>query len=152
MQGSCRLGPQYRLCCKPSSKHLEPFWPGEKDPEIITSMIMYIHSNITSLSSDKILALPKLKAFTENNSKVAQMVQFFFDKVKKQCGKRRKYWFPAFLISEGRQKLWLCGNGLKICDNTTDSVNSTYEPYSVKGRSSNVKSIEPFQPVHADMV
>ena len=45
---------------------------------------------------NKILALPKFRAFADGNFTMAQVVQFFPDRVENIVGKRRKCCFPAF--------------------------------------------------------
>ena len=43
---------------------------------------------------DKVLGLPKLKAFAGDISNVTQNIKLSYDR--KHCGKRRKCWLPAF--------------------------------------------------------
>ena len=65
-------------------------------------MVYHFHSSwydfyqlILLFTKWPILNLPNLKAFTDDNFRVAQMVQFFFDSLR-NCGKRRNCWFWAF--------------------------------------------------------
>ena len=50
---------------------------------------------LNSLPNNKIWDLTKLKAFADNLN-IEKMTISLFDKSRKQCGKRRKCWLPAF--------------------------------------------------------
>ena len=54
----------------------------------------------------KNLDLPKLKAFTDNNLKVAQMVQLFFDRVKKLWEKKKTFLKPSLRGSLKAKTAW----------------------------------------------
>ena len=46
--------------------------------------------------NDKLLDETKLRAFADDNSKVATITISLFDRIEKHSGKRRKCWLPAF--------------------------------------------------------
>ena len=50
---------------------------------------------VNPLPNNKILHLSKLKAFADDKISVSKF-EIYFWKNKKQCGKRRKCWLPAF--------------------------------------------------------
>ena len=61
---------------------------------------------VNPLPDDKILGLPKLKAFADDKLNVTQNIKVVFHRIEKHCGKRRKCWLPAFssfptMFSEG---------------------------------------------------
>ena len=51
---------------------------------------------MNSLPNNKILGLPKLKAFADDKINVTQKLKFALGRGRKHCGKRRKCWLPAF--------------------------------------------------------
>ena len=51
-------------------------------------------NKFNSLPHGKILDLPKLKAFADDNFKVAQIMQFCFDRVENIVGKRENAFSP----------------------------------------------------------
>ena len=52
-------------------------------------------SRLNCLPNNKILDWSKLKGFADDKVKVAE-VEICIEKGRKQCGKRRKCWLPAF--------------------------------------------------------
>ena len=82
------------------------------------------------LPHDKILDQTKLKAYSDDKLNVTKMIISIFDRVENNCGRRRNCLYKQFLLSHNvfkrflsqmRQKVSLCGNGLspkgfsKIC-------------------------------------
>ena len=53
---------------------------------------------MNSLPNDKIFDLPKLKAFLDDTFRVAEMVKYFFDRVKSIVGKGENAGFKHFLL------------------------------------------------------
>ena len=52
-----------------------------------------------SLPNDKNLDCPEVKTCADNKINVNEKLKFWFEKGRKQCGKRRKLcWLPVFLI------------------------------------------------------
>ena len=63
---------------------------------LVNSIFSFSHNiskgfSLKALPDDKILGLPKLKAFAEDKSNVTQNIS----QDRKHCGKRRKCWLPA---------------------------------------------------------
>ena len=75
------------------------------------------------LPNNKILDRSKLKAFADNKIKVAKIKIFVFDREENNVGKGENAGYQHFLLfqqcfskrllSQGREKLGLCGKGLK---------------------------------------
>ena len=57
---------------------------------------LYCSPMINALPDDKILALSKLKAFTDNRSYATQNIKFIFHNTENIVGKGEKCWLPAF--------------------------------------------------------
>ena len=62
---------------------------------------MYILSNVEQngnkpCPNDNIINVTKLKALADDKLNGAKMTISLFDRVKKNCGKRKKCWLPAF--------------------------------------------------------
>ena len=53
---------------------------------------------VKSLTDDKILALSKLKEFADNNLSVAQLVQFYYERVENMVGKGENVGYQRFLL------------------------------------------------------
>ena len=51
---------------------------------------------LNPLPDDKILGLPKLKAFADDKLDVTQDIKVVFQRIENIVGKRRKCWLPAF--------------------------------------------------------
>ena len=58
---------------------------------IILCMVLF-----NALPNNKFLDWSKLKAFADHKINLTEKQQIFFGIGRKHCGKRRKYWFPAF--------------------------------------------------------
>ena len=54
--------------------------------------------NVNSLPNDKILDVPKLKAFADDKTNVAQMMIYVFDRVKNIVGKGENAGYQHFLL------------------------------------------------------
>ena len=72
---------------------------------------------------NKILEPKKWKAFADGKLKVTKMIISVFDRVENIVKKRRTFLYKQFLLfpqcfqkafSQTRQKVSLCGNGLKV--------------------------------------
>ena len=61
-----------------------------------TSKGVIVWEWVNSLPNDKTLDVAKLKALADDELHVARMVNSRFDKSGKHCGKRTKFWLPAF--------------------------------------------------------
>ena len=79
-------------------------------------------TDIKLLPNDKILDWSKLKAFTDDKINVKKKMKCILRWVEKNCGKRRKCWFPAFspfptMFSKGfylRVIKMMCGKELTL--------------------------------------
>ena len=82
----------------------------------------FLTRGFNPLPDDKILVLPKLKAFADDKSSVTQNITVVFHRIKNTVGKVENAGYQHFLLfpqcfqkpfSPVCQKSSLCGNGLK---------------------------------------
>ena len=72
-----------------------------KESKLISNLSKFVvcryqHFQVNPLPNDKILDMFKLKALADDKIKVTKKTDICFGKGKKQCGKRRNCWLPAF--------------------------------------------------------
>ena len=88
---------------------------------LVTSIFSFFHNVFNPLPDNKILDWSKLKAFADDKLNVTQMIISVFDRVENIVGKGEiactsnfSFFHNVFkrLVSQGRQKVPLCGNGL----------------------------------------
>ena len=82
-------------------------------------------TSLKPLPYDAVLDLSKVRAFADDKMNVTQKHKTCLGKGRKHYGKRRKCWLPHNVFKRPftpvRQKLSLCGNGLKIMKHLADS-------------------------------
>ena len=85
-------------------------------------MIHHAKRSLNPFPNNKILDQTKLKAFTDDKLSVTKMIVSVFDRVENIAGKREiactsnfSFYHNVFkmLLSQTRQNVSLCGNGLK---------------------------------------
>ena len=89
---------------------------------------------LSPLPDDKILGLPKLKAFADDKSNVSQSIKGLFQRIESIVGKEENAGHQHFLLfpqslpvfkrlfPPGRQKSSLCGKGLKCLLKKRDCI------------------------------
>ena len=75
---------------------------------------MKLNQNINPLPDDKILDWSKLKQTAEDNFKFDENGRKLSKRVENTVGKGEIARYEKRLVSQGRQKVSLCGNGLNI--------------------------------------
>ena len=86
----------YSNAPKPRLKQFKAYYIktlSRKEKSLVISNLSF-----KSLPDDKILALSKLEAFVDDNFSVAQMLQYFSDRIENSVGKGENFGFQHFLL------------------------------------------------------